>query len=48
MLAELRNLVEEYERIGAKHDAGPLTPSQIGESSKVGGPDRLWADGFVR
>jgi len=48
MLAEMRELVEEYERIGAKHGAGRLTPAQIGEESKIGGPKRLWADGFVR
>ena len=48
MLAALRNLIEEYERIGAKHNAGRLTPKQIGESSKFDDPKRLWADGFVR
>jgi len=48
MLAEMRELVEEYERIGAKHSPGRLTLAQIGETSTIGDAKRLWADGFVR
>jgi hypothetical protein len=53
MLAEMRELVEEYERIGAKHGARRMTPAQIGETSKsviqsACGPMALSADGEVR